>query len=617
MNYDESNGNIAVDGIDPISYMGTSKPSHLNETVTKYPIHYDDIKFNNTTAKIATNSASRPDSYINKMKLTIENTKTQHHNLKYSDHNPNAKTYGVFQKYPAGVFNPAFTGMFLFDYSTYKELSEYKICKFHSIKGGIILYGSEAFVFTPLSNNDIQSYIKILLRDKPLPSSITKSKATKLIVDYIRQNCKRPIIPCLHTIRNYLQEFVGLSEVIFDGDHNSFNTLLHRTYMFMYMLHYNMPLQRKNTPGKRNLASSVYCGKRKGWYSYLSDKEQKILDRESIFVSVNSIPDDLINGIPIKEVSQSNIITSTDRINTCMIRDGSSDCVTFQCDVKLHAHTYKRKKTNIPTLGETKKIDCIQEVPNIDKLRDTVGSYMVGLNPNLLKASDKSWNGIFQHVLTLCGMENIFPLSELPECYKPGDSCGHLLHVELDDSASNTLQLTMLESTADKSSSHSLEVASAFIYSMIFHNPIWDLGLQFAVAKKNAEKLFSVNKESSQKYTSKCICPCSALLSDWHELQFINKLPTFHVCKSTVFNSPSTFVEHLHSMKDDYYHRIVMRQVQNLYSSLISKLKLFDWNTGHPLKRTTSTFKKIAKGKVTLHPHIVSGSTYDTFTVER
>ncbi len=36
-------------------------------------------------------------------------------------------------------------------------------------KNGIILYGNEAFVFTPISNNDMKSFLKILLMIKGTP----------------------------------------------------------------------------------------------------------------------------------------------------------------------------------------------------------------------------------------------------------------------------------------------------------------------------------------------------------------------------------------------------------------------------------------------------------------
>ena len=192
----------------------------------------------------------------------IHTTQENGPHIDTNKHNPNVATFGVFQKYPVGVFNPAFTGMFLLDYSTLPNLSEYKTCKFHTIKRILIVYGNEAFVFTPISNNDIQSYLKIMLCDRPLPYNMTKTLATRLIVEYIRANCRKAIIPCLYLIQNYLSDIVGLSEATFVGDENSFFTVLHRVYrvyLFMYMLHYGMPLQRKNIPGKRNIASSVHC----------------------------------------------------------------------------------------------------------------------------------------------------------------------------------------------------------------------------------------------------------------------------------------------------------------------------------------------------------------------
>jgi len=534
-----------------------------------------------------------------------------------SSHNPTVQTFGIFQKYPVGVFNPAFTGMFLLDYSSYKDLSEYKICKFHCIKSGIILYGNEAFVFTPLTNNDINSYIKILLRKQSFHHTMTKSKATKLIVDYIRCNCLKPIIPCLHIIKNFLSDIVGLSESTFDGDLNSFRTLLYRIYTFMYMLHYHMPLQRKNTPGKRNLASSIYCGRRKGWYSYLSGKEQKILAQESIFVSLNSIPDDLINGIAIGNLIDSAVITSNDKKNNCMIRDGSYDCLMFQQDIKLHAHKYAETKKKSAVMGERRKIDELEEVPNIEALKKQVESYMVGWHRASLTKSCETWNQKFHKLIAACRIEKYFPTSELPECYKAGNSCGHILHVDLEESATNTLHLTMLELVVNHSCSHPLEVASSFVDSLTFENPVWDLGLQFAIQKTNSEKLFNLQKESAQKYLSTCICPCLSLFTYWHESSSLSSLPDFTHCQGSVCKDPMTLLKHLHFMRHDYYHRIIMRQVQNLYSSLIAKLKIPDWNTTHSLNSTISTLQSIPKGKVLLPIYVFSRSKYETITVER
>ncbi len=66
--------------------------------------------------------------------------------------NDTVKTYGIFQKYPTGIINPAFTGMFLWELSSSHALNDYNICQFHSTKSGIILYGTKAFVFTPINN---------------------------------------------------------------------------------------------------------------------------------------------------------------------------------------------------------------------------------------------------------------------------------------------------------------------------------------------------------------------------------------------------------------------------------------------------------------------------------
>ena len=82
------------------------------------------------------------------------------------------RTIGIFQKYPVSIYNPAFTGMYLWELTSSHELNDYKICQYHSIKSGIILYGKEAYVFTQITNNDINTHIKILLKGKQFRNSI-------------------------------------------------------------------------------------------------------------------------------------------------------------------------------------------------------------------------------------------------------------------------------------------------------------------------------------------------------------------------------------------------------------------------------------------------------------
>ena len=174
------------------------KSTSLYGTVTCNILHIVNLRqpnFNLITKKLYTQNHQ-----IHAISIDVKVTDNIHHDY-MSNNKPFVRAFGAFRKYPPGVFNPAFTGMFLLDYSNYEDLSDYKICKFNSIKSGIILYGNEASVFTPFSNNDIHSYLKILLHNKTFHHTMTKSKATKLIVDYIRCNCRKPIIPCLHVIK--------------------------------------------------------------------------------------------------------------------------------------------------------------------------------------------------------------------------------------------------------------------------------------------------------------------------------------------------------------------------------------------------------------------------------
>ena len=156
-------------------------------------------------------------------------------------------------------------------------LNDYKICQFHEIKSGIILYGHNAYIFTPITNNDIHSYLKILLRGKKLKNNLPASKATKQLVYYVRQKATNHIIPCIPTIQKHLNDMLGITEQNYIQDENTYLVLLHRIYILTFMVRYQMSLQRKFPPGNRNLSSSIYSSKKKGWYSHLTRFEQKLL----------------------------------------------------------------------------------------------------------------------------------------------------------------------------------------------------------------------------------------------------------------------------------------------------------------------------------------------------
>jgi len=201
------------------------------------------------------------------------------------------RSIGIFNEYPHGIFNPSFTGMILWEIKRNHILNDYKVCPYHLIKSGIILYGNEAFVFTPISNNDMKSFLKILLMKKELPNGLSPLEITKDLVQYIRGESSKTVIPCITTIQEYLYKQFQLNAKTFDADPYSFQLLLKRIYILTFMLHYQMPIQRKNFPGSRNTATTVKSHMGKGWYSYLSKKEQKILQQKYIFVSSSSIQD--------------------------------------------------------------------------------------------------------------------------------------------------------------------------------------------------------------------------------------------------------------------------------------------------------------------------------------
>ena len=116
------------------------------------------------------------------------------------------KTYGKFQSYPDGILNPSFCGMTLWELRADHIFNDFKLCPFHQIKSGIILYGHKAYIFTPIENNDIKSHLKILLQNKKLKNNISHARAGKLLVDYVCNESTKTIIPCITTIQRDLQE---------------------------------------------------------------------------------------------------------------------------------------------------------------------------------------------------------------------------------------------------------------------------------------------------------------------------------------------------------------------------------------------------------------------------
>ena len=122
--------------------------------------------------------------------------------INLEDTSGSIKSFGKFQAYPAGIFNPAFCGMMLWEIAPNHILNDYKICQFHQIKSGIILYGHNAYIFTPITNNDIQSYLKILICGKSLKHNLPACKVAKNLYTMLGTRLQTTLFPVYEQYRH-------------------------------------------------------------------------------------------------------------------------------------------------------------------------------------------------------------------------------------------------------------------------------------------------------------------------------------------------------------------------------------------------------------------------------
>ena len=125
------------------------------------------------------------------------------------------KSYGVFNNYPPGIWNPAFCGMMLWEISLGHLLNDFEINKFHNLRSGIILHGTRAYVFTQITNDDIHSHLKILIRGKILKNNTPTSKGATILRKYVRYQSREKIIPSIHQIQEDIYSTLGLSDELY------------------------------------------------------------------------------------------------------------------------------------------------------------------------------------------------------------------------------------------------------------------------------------------------------------------------------------------------------------------------------------------------------------------
>ena len=84
----------------------------------------------------------------------------------------------------------------------------------------------------------MKSFLKILLLKKELPNGLSPLEITKELVQYIRHESSQTVIPSITTIQEYLCKKFQLNAKTFETDPYSFQLLLKRIYILIFMLHY-------------------------------------------------------------------------------------------------------------------------------------------------------------------------------------------------------------------------------------------------------------------------------------------------------------------------------------------------------------------------------------------
>ena len=137
---------------------------------------------------------------------------------------------------------------------------------------------------------------------------------------------------------------------------------------------------------------------------------------------------------------------------------------------------------------------------------------MKSMKPSFAYQKMDLWNAMFWSILDTCNLKLEFSSCSLPSSYWETQICGHILHVGLEDTSTNTMYLTMLELSKDPTTLYNSHVPALFIYCTVLNNPVWDLGLQFLLPKTNNDKAFTCEVENLQLYSTKYIGPCSSIL---------------------------------------------------------------------------------------------------------
>ena len=74
--------------------------------------------------------------------------------------------------------------------------------------------------------------------------------------------------------------------------------------------------------------------------------------------------------------------------------------------------------------------------------------------------------------------EILFSSEQIPLSYSTGNKCAHIFQSQLHITMNNAVHLMGLR-IGDSDSLSTIKHFKVFLEKLIFHNPIWDMGLQF------------------------------------------------------------------------------------------------------------------------------------------
>lgn len=196
------------------------------------------------------------------------------------------------------------------------------------------------------------------------------------------------------------------------------------------MTHYKMPLQRKlfSTKSEEQVDLS-----KQSWFQKLTTSEQSILKKPSIEIANTDIPDNLIIGTSVRDLTDYSNVDINSILNSKMFRGGKMCSILFQ--EKIISHKFMRSISKKKVLekdqsqSESLPMEQVPTLKILEKsLEDNIQRVKSHINNRLRKVS---WNELFHEIINTCNIAEEYPSTSLPFSYQDGNNCGHVLHVDL------------------------------------------------------------------------------------------------------------------------------------------------------------------------------------------